>query len=395
MGLGHMRRNLLIAETLTDAGLPVSVLLIAGAREASLFSLPPGVDVLTLPALRKEGAGHYVSRSLGLSPAQMHALRAQAIRAAVEAFEPHVLIVDNVPRGAVGELTPTLEMLRARRSARLVLGLRDVLDDPAFVRREWAAAGNEQAIRDFYHAVWVYGDPAVYDLVREYRWAADVAARVHFTGYLDRRRELRTGPDDPAGPAAMSSRPYVLCTVGGGEDGAALARAFAEAVLPAGLRGVILTGPFMDAEIRAELRRRAERRLDFSVVEFLSEPLRLLEGAERVVAMGGYNTVAEVLSYEKPALIAPRVTPRREQWIRAERLAALGLVEVLSPEAATAQAISRWLAAPPARLPVRGRIDLNGLQRLPGLLEALLPASRGERQRPVRRSIDRMARVAG
>jgi predicted glycosyltransferase len=104
--------------------------------------------------------------------------------------------------------------------------------------------------------------------------------------------------------------------------------------------------------------------------------------AECVVSMGGYNSVYEVLSFEKPALIVPRVKPRREQLIRAERLQALGLVDVLHPEALSAPALSNWLARgrPPVR-PARERIDFNGLRRVPHLLEELLGIRRSRRPR--------------
>ena len=39
--------------------------------------------------------------------------------------------------------------------------------------------------------------------------------------------------------------------------------------------------------------------------------------AAGVVAMGGYNTFCEILSFDKPALVVPRVRPRLEQAIRA------------------------------------------------------------------------------
>jgi predicted glycosyltransferase len=188
MGLGHMRRNLLIAQTLATSPWQAVILMIAGAGEASVFEMPPGVDCLTLPALRKGLDGEYRSRRLDVSLQELIALRAKTIRAALEEFEPDVLIVDNVPRGAVGELDPSLEYLRARRNTRCVLGLRDVLDDPAVVHREWRSRANEATIRDHYAAVWVYGDPAVYDLVREYRLALDVAEKVRYTGYLNHRQ---------------------------------------------------------------------------------------------------------------------------------------------------------------------------------------------------------------
>jgi predicted glycosyltransferase len=46
-GLGHMHRNIAIGRVLAAAH-PSSILLIAGAREAGLFRLPPGTDTLAL-----------------------------------------------------------------------------------------------------------------------------------------------------------------------------------------------------------------------------------------------------------------------------------------------------------------------------------------------------------
>src|SRR5262249_17329453 len=67
MGLGHMRRNLLIAQTLACSSLPADILLIRGGIEAIGGELPPGVDCLTLPALYKESAGQYRARHLTLA----------------------------------------------------------------------------------------------------------------------------------------------------------------------------------------------------------------------------------------------------------------------------------------------------------------------------------------
>jgi predicted glycosyltransferase len=89
--------------------------------------------------------------------------------------------------------------------------------------------------------------------------------------------------------------------------------------------------------------------------------------------MGGYNTVCEILSFEKPALIVPRVKPRREQLIRAERLQALGLVDVLHPDHLTPGALSAWLVREPRPVErARDRIRLDGLPHLPRLLGEVL-----------------------
>jgi len=182
MGLGHKRRNLLIAQALAYSPAQPVTLIITGVGEASTFMKPSGVDYLALPALRKDLDGHYDSRSLHVSLQELITLRARVIRTALEAFEPDVLIVDNVPRGAVGELDPTLAYLRAHGRTRCVLGLRDVLDDPTIAYHEWRRAANEDAIREYYDMVWVYGDPAVYNPVREYHFPPDVAAKVRYAG---------------------------------------------------------------------------------------------------------------------------------------------------------------------------------------------------------------------
>jgi len=378
MGLGHMRRNLLLAQALQRSRLHAVVLMIAGAREASLLTAAAGVDCVSLPSLRKDEDGQYHPRHLEVSLADLLTLRAKTAGAALEAFAPDVLVVDTVPRGALRELDPVLETLRSRRRTRVVLGLRDVLDDPATLQREWASAQNQEAVRRYYDAVWVYGDPAVYDPVREYAFAPDVAAKARYTGYLDQRVRLTFGGEeddgkDPIAALGLSPGRLALCLVGGGQDGAVLAQAFEGAELPPDTNGVLITGPCMPDEVRRRLARRAAQRPGRRVVSFMSEPTRLLRAADHVVAMGGYNTVCEVLSFGKPALIVPRVKPRREQLIRAERLQALGLLDVLHPEDLSPAALTHWLARgrTPVR-PAREHIDFNGLSRVPRLLVDLL-----------------------
>ena len=393
MGLGHVRRNLLIAQALAASLVEPAILMMAGTRQATAFAMPPGVDCLTFPALRRDGDGQYQARCLNIPLRDLIDLRAKIICATLEMFEPEVLIVGNLPLGAARELEPALASLRARGGTRCVLGLRDVLDEPARVRRAWAKLANEQAIGDYYDAVWVYGDPAVYDPVREYRFSREVADKVRYTGYLDQRLRLQLAPPpDPAGGAgedpgegdgpdpvaALLSQPgrLALCLVGGGQDGAALAEAFAQVALPPETLGVLLTGPFMPPEAQQRLRRRLAGDRRFRVLEFLREPTRLLTRADRVIAMGGYNTVCEVLSLEKRALIVPRVSPDQEQWIRALRLRELGLLDVLHPDDLTPRALTEWLACelgPPPR--VRERLDFDGLTRLPRLLSELLAGS--------------------
>jgi predicted glycosyltransferase len=376
MGLGHMRRNMLLAQALRDSPLNAISLIIAGAREAASFTMPAGVDCLTLPALSKDGDGRYGCRHMPIGLQDLVTLRAGAIHATLEAFQPDVLIVDNVPRGAMCELDPTLRMMRAHACTRVVLGLRDVLDEPRAVRAEWRRAANEQTIRDYYDAIWVYGDEQVCDPRVAYRFGADIAARVHFAGYLDQRERLgdaANSGDATVEALGLPAGRLVLGLVGGGQDGARLADAFTRTVLPPDTNAVLIAGPFMPAVMRRDIEQRAEHNPRLRVLDFVPEPATLLARADRVVAMGGYGTTCEILSFHKHALIVPRVTPRREQSIRAERLAALGLVHTVNPQDLTPECISAWLAkdlgAPPS---ARAVLDFGGLCRVPELLASLL-----------------------
>jgi len=131
----------------------------------------------------------------------------------------------------------------------------------------------------------------------------------------------------------------------------------------------------MPWEDRERIRQNAKGRSHFQMFDFVHDPTPLIERADRIIAMGGYNTVCEALSFEKHALIVPRVSPEPEQWIRAQRLRDLGLVDVLHPGALTPEALTEWLASdlgpPPAS---RSRIDFQGLTRIPAMVAELLNA---------------------
>lgn len=375
LGFGHLRRNLLLADALRQSEPAPRILMIAGMREAGAFEFPEGVDSLTLPAYEKRSDGVYEPRDLGGDLEALVALRAATIRSAVLAFDPDLMIVDNVPRGALGELDPLLETLRWRRRTRLVLGLRDVIDRPPVVQRQWHEQRNFEAVRRYFDDVWVYGDPALYDLLQDCDLGARMGGKGRYTGYLDHRARLESPLARRERDAILGAdpRPYVLCAVGGGRDGAALCEAFVEAPMPSGHRGILVTGSQMPDRLRDDLRRRARTRSDLVMVDFMREPIALMAGAARIVAMGGYNTICEVLSLGRPALIVPRVMPRAEQLLRAERLVAHGLVTMLHPDALGPAALGAWFAAD-ASAPDLHRVglDMGGCERVRAFAAAML-----------------------
>jgi predicted glycosyltransferase len=362
MGLGHIRRNQLIAKALAAPPLNASVLLITGIREGGAFAVPHGIDSMSLPAYKKGADGSYSSRSLDMSVEQLTRLRADLIDMALMRFEPDLFIADNVPRGALDELVPALTRMRTERQARCVLGLRDILDDPAITCREWADRRNFETIRHFYDAVWVYGDPTVYETAAEYAFPGDVRNITSYMGYLDPchgsdQSQSRTG-------AGARGKRLALCSAGGGQDGFALAENFAQAVFPDNMTGLIVTGPFMPRDKRKLLTAFADARADLDVIEAIYDPIPLIRRAECVIGMAGYNSVNEMLALGKRALLVPRTSPRVEQLIRAERLAELGLASYLADHDVSPDALGAWLTMTSVTVDARTRIDFGGLDCL-------------------------------
>lgn len=377
MGLGHIRRNLLIAQSLQLSPMRFDILLITGAKEAGQFALPKDADRVILPSLYKNRHGGYSARHLSLELDDIIQLRSSIIESAVRAFNPDIMIVDNVARGACGELDKTLEHLEKQNRSKLVLGMRDIKDEPSLVEKEWRKEGFENTIERYYDEIWVYGDRNVYDVAAEYDMKPRIANKVQYTGYLDHRTRVAFTKEQGLATRQLIDtvhRPYVLCMVGGGQDGLELAEAFLNTRLDQGLNGIVLTGPHMSRQERGHLFKLATASSQMQVIDFVSEPTLLLKDAKAVVSMGGYNGVSEILSFEKHALIVPRIKPRQEQLIRAEELSKRGVVDYIRPDALSPQALEQWIAKA-VKLEACHRdesIDMDGLKCIHQLLDSLI-----------------------
>lgn len=365
VGLGHVRRNLALAHSLAHrlpalTGRPVTGLLLS-SLSVPAHQLPPGFDLVAVPSVGKTD-GAYHPRHLGVEMGEVVQLRAEILRAAVLGFGPDLIVVDRHVHGLGGELDATLTAVRTRRpQTQIVLGLRDVLDDPDATAGEWNRL-DMSVVRQQFDAIWVYGDPSVHDLRTTGELPAELTDLVRFTGYLSRGRESFSDGEH--------SRPYVLTMVGGGSDGLALCRAAAQAQVPAGHRHVVVTGPQMCDQDYDEVRFHAGP--DVQVMRTVSDGVGSIRGAAALVSMAGYNTVAEVMSYPVPALLVPREEPRREQLIRARALARAGVVDVFRAGHLQPYDLGRWLAAAVTRRVDRSAVALDGLANVGGLAADLL-----------------------
>jgi predicted glycosyltransferase len=331
MGLGHLRRCRAIAHALVERHKDLSVLIVSGSPIIGSFDFKARVDFVRVPGVIKLRNGEYTSLNLHLDIRETLAIRESIIRHTAEAFAPDLFLVDKEPLGLRGEVTETLKILKAK-GVPLILGLRDVMDDPVLLEPEWRRKNVVPALRDLYDEIWIYGLPQICDPLSGIILPKSVQRRISYTGYL--QRSVPAMPK-PAALEATRDEPYVLVTTGGGSDGDSLIdwvlRAYEyERRLPH--RAVLVLGPFMQKEIQAEFMQRAERLKNVSVITFDAHLEALISDASGIVAMGGYNTFCEILSFDKRAIIVPRIAPRMEQFIRAERAQEQGLVRMLADD---------------------------------------------------------------
>ncbi|HJU15024.1 MAG TPA: hypothetical protein VJ770_01020 [Stellaceae bacterium] len=381
-GLGHLRRCRAIAHALVEADPAISVLILSGSPIIGSFDFGSRVDFVRVPGVIKLRNGEYVSLSLPIDIEETLAMRASIIRHTADIFDPDLLIVDKEPLGLRGEVRDTLELMR-RRGAAVVLGLRDVMDDPEALRSEWQRKQAIPALSEYYDEIWVYGLPQICDPLMGLAVPESVRRRMTYTGYLRRRA------DEPVlGPDVREFRDtaFLLVTPGGGGDGGELIdlvlRAYEyDPLIP--LPALLVFGPFMLPEQQAAFAERAARLGRLRAITFDARIETLMARAAGVVAMGGYNTFCEILSFDKRALIVPRTEPRREQFIRAARAAELGLVAVLSgrdgqdPRITAAALRHLPQQAPPSSVVIPGLLD--GMASVDRLAHKWLARGRGAR----------------
>lgn len=361
-GLGHLRRCRTIAHSLVEDFRGLNVLIISGSPIAGAFDYRARVDFVKIPSVIKLRNGEYTSMEQHIDLHETLKMRQSIIRHTAESFQPDIFIVDKEPMGLRGEVEDTLAYLKARGTT-LVLGLRDVMDAPHLLDAEWKRHDVLGKIARYYDKVWVYGPPDFYDPLIGLDVPPVVRARMNFVGFLQRSvsQEHESG-HRPKGD-------YILVTTGGGGDGASLIHDVVHAYKEdpeLTHKALIVLGPYMPAAQRQKLVRKASKIPHVEVIEFDNRMEELIAGSTAVVAMGGYNTYCEILSFDKPALVVPRVNPREEQLIRARRASELGLVQMLSPEESRQpKVLAEVLKALPDRAPPSQTSQALRLEGLP------------------------------
>src|SRR5829696_6503464 len=257
-GLGHLRITLGVATAYAQLRQQDSLLLVTGSLKTGAFTLPDNLDYVKLPAMPKRDLYESLPPTEGYSGSHNSTIRFRTALAlaAIQAFDPHLIVVDHAPAGLFRELAPSIDWLRRREpSPALALLMRDITFGPDQTRSIWTNEGVYPLLDEVYDRNLVYGDRRVFDPIAAYGISERAALRTRFCGYL--------APSPPRRSAAQvrqevraGSLPLVAVSVGGGGDGCVFLRAYL-----AGLRdcshapvlSYVVTGPLLPEQDRDEI----------------------------------------------------------------------------------------------------------------------------------------------
>jgi predicted glycosyltransferase len=377
-GLGHIRRTTTIARAVLGARPHVAVMLASKSAWPANLDLGDRFEFLKLP-------GQFLAKAALKSEREeqvesVRGLRRSLLREAAQALAPSLVLMDNQPLGARGEMEQALDAAqRANPDTRLVFGMRDVVDDPDETIRLWQETGVLKALEERFHRVLIYGHPELVDSAVMYRLPDAIAAKAVYTGYVCSTAE-NTDPRRIRDLAGVGDGPLVLITTGGGQDGAPLLRAglAAAALLAPKVRMLVVTGPFLPAADLPALLTAAT--LAGAVVRTQLDVREAIAASDAVVCMGGYNTLAEAMLLGRRPIVVPRSGHKREQLLRAQAFAKRGLARCLTFDQLTPESLAGEIASelessdPPDSGPY---LDKDGLRTAGLLIEELAQAGVG------------------
>jgi predicted glycosyltransferase len=363
LGIGHLTRSFALAAALREH---FHVVFLNGGRLPEGVAVPAGIERIDLAPLGMDDGHTLVSRDAAqASVAQAMADRRAAIEAAIARHRPAVLLVELFPFGRkkfAGEILPMIRQVRRQDCpAQVVCSLRDILVDARPDQRHHDDRARWLADR-YFDAVIVHADPAFARIEESFRPTRPMRTAVQYSGFVVPRRAVQREERRGA---------HLLVSAGGGIVGAALYRAVIQgrALLrePPPLR--IVAGPFLPELEWLALRELALAHPGVELVRHVPDMVAEMRQARASISQCGYNSALDIVGAGVPALVVPYETrTENEQRSRAERLDALGAMQMLRAGEMTPPRTAQAIRALLEFTPKPCALDLNGAQRCAELL---------------------------
>jgi predicted glycosyltransferase len=302
VGIGHLTRCSALAKAFASIS---HVSLFSGGKPIESYSPPTGFDFVQLPPLYRPGAGELPAPvDARYTLAEAEALRSKMLVDAYRRLKPKIVITEYFPfaprrfgRSTLDELIAVIS--REQEKPMVICSLRVFPHEEVPDLDEDAMSVNAY-LKRHYDCVLHHVDPRFFPLSSLGAHAQEALAGVPVwqTGFVRRPFVPRN-----VGPTTIG----LLLTVGGGSAaGARLMQRWINAakngvadLLPV----VAVCGPLMDRESRNAVH--ALQGPDVAVYDWVSNMDQLIGASRGVVCLGGYNTLVEALSEDKPVLSFP------------------------------------------------------------------------------------------
>jgi predicted glycosyltransferase len=379
LGIGHLQRALSLVDAIALEGIGVTLVLGGEPPPWPISARAERVVQLTPVSARDASFKELVGPGGQPIDQKVEKSRREALLAAFDAARPDAVVIEAFPFGRRAfrfELEPLLEAARARRPRpRILCSLRDIVVVPDEAARRRDIIDRVRADFDF---VLVHGDPDFIPLDESFPAASEIADRLIYTGYI-------SAADQPDAKGETAGADEVLVSVGGGAVGGTLLTTAVEARRRGCLDGLtwrLLAGPNLPADTFERL----AGGLPAGVVleRYRPEFPQMLRRCRVSVSQAGYNTILNILAARAPAVVVPFASEREtEQRLRAERLAARGVVELVDEADLTADRISRAIERAIERGPGTIPVHMGGARCAASLIGNIIrdPASAVRRQR--------------
>ena len=383
LGIGHLVRS---AEIVRELARDSHVLLVTGGEVPDGFRFPENIDTLRLTPLKTSpdfSSLQLCDFSRGFE--ETRAIRRTLLLQAFNEFKPDVLVTELFPFGRKHfrfELLPLLERARSQQFRRtlIVSSVRDILvarkDQEEYEQRVCSLANG------FYDLVLVHGDEKFLKLDESFSRVTDLRCAVAYTGYVVQHNK----PDvdkSYGSPVVEQKRPAIVVSNGSGQY--LTGQMLLESVLRAAhlLQGQIphefnvFAGPLMPEETYNRLQTLAAASGNVRLARYTPDLAAVLKSAELSVSMAGYNTVMDILSAAVRALVYP-VTSNgdQEQSVRAEKLARMGVLDLIRPEELAPEKLAQKLGAALRNEPTRLALNRGGAANSALLLRKYLAMHR-------------------
>ncbi len=343
LGTGHLSRALTLGRAFVQQGHEVFV--ISGGMPAPQLDTR-GMTLLGLPPLRSDGTNftRLLDQGGELAGPDYLAARVTALTEALRRFQPEIFITELYPfgrRSLAPEFLAALEVAQSLPTPPVILSsIRDILAPPS---KPAKAERADEVIAQFYDSVLVHSDPDIAPLQISWPVSDQLAARLHYTGFVAAAAPL----PHPEG----LGQDEIVVSAGGGSVGQPIFRTAIEAARKMPNRRWRLLVGGQDARSRIDELSTLAGDIPITIEPVRSDFRQMLPLAAASVSMCGYNTAMDLLQSGTPSVLIPFDDGKEvEQSLRAGSLAKLDGVTVLKSDdldgASLADALAHVMSGP-------------------------------------------------